>query len=137
MRLYQDVQDQAVLINCPPQLLPLAIDFQKYLVEMPFVPRPGTAPPQVIGKGLAEFLASLADRFVGHADPPDGHHLLDVAVTEAEAKIEPHTVTDDLSGEAVATVQCGGRVHGRCMHHQHACASTHCYLDNTLGDLPN
>ncbi len=73
--------------HCPPQILRVAIDFQKYLVEMPFVPRPGTVPPQVIGKGLAEFLPPLKDRFVGHADPPHGHHLLDVAVTEAEAKI--------------------------------------------------
>ncbi len=44
VRPYQDVQDQAVLINCPPQILRVAIDLQKYLVEMPFVPRPGTAP---------------------------------------------------------------------------------------------
>ncbi len=79
---------------------------------MPLVSGLCTTPAQVIGKGLAEFLAPLANGFVGDEDPPNHHHLLDVTVTQTEAEVEPHTVTADLSRETVTTVQCSGRAHG-------------------------
>src|SRR5713101_1332310 len=84
MRLYQNVQDYSVLINGTPQILPASINFEKDLVEVPFVSGPGTTPAQVIGKGLAELLAPLADRFVGHMDTANHHHLFNVAITQAE-----------------------------------------------------
>src|SRR6266850_5036325 len=99
---------------------------------MPLVPRPGTPPAQVIGKGLPKLLAPLPNRFVGDEDPADHHHLFNVAIAETAAKIEPDTVTDDLSGEAIATVQGGRRVHGTGFHHTCPRPSTDCYLDNTL-----
>jgi hypothetical protein len=33
------------------------------------------------------------------------HHLFDVAKTQAESKVQPHAVADDLRGEAMAFVR--------------------------------
>ena len=43
--LHQDVEDVIVLVNRSPQVMALAIDGQKYLVEMPFVPSPRPPAP--------------------------------------------------------------------------------------------
>ena len=36
-----------------------------------------------------------------HCDGALCHHLVHIAVTQSESKIQPHTVADDLGGEAV------------------------------------
>jgi hypothetical protein len=48
---------------------------------------------------------STADRFVGQVEPAFGKQLLDVAVAQGEADIEPNRVLDDGRREAVAAVQ--------------------------------
>src|SRR5699024_7692062 len=54
--LHQNVQDGAVLIDGPPQVLPLTID-DEHLVEMPLVPRLRAATPQLVGILLPELAA--------------------------------------------------------------------------------
>src|SRR5712691_2857051 len=125
-RLAAPIQHYAVLIDSAPEILWLAIDFHEYLIQMPLISWPRPASPQLVGKGLAKLLAPLPDRFIGDEHAADHHHFLDVAITEAEAEIEPHTVTDDFSGKTMATIQDSGRVHGNWMHHKHARPSIHC-----------
>jgi hypothetical protein len=50
--LDENIQDVAVLIDSPPQVMPFAIDRQKHLIQMPFVARSRAPAMQVIG--LAE-----------------------------------------------------------------------------------
>lgn len=45
-----------------------------------------------------------ADRFVGDRDPAWGEEVFDVAETEAEPKIEPHGVGDDVGRETISVV---------------------------------
>jgi hypothetical protein len=80
---------------------------------MPLITRLRLPPPQLIGVGLAEFQAPLANSFVGHPDPAGDEQLLDIAVTEGETEIEPDGVRDDLGGITVALVQ--SRIRG-CGH---------------------
>lgn len=87
---------------------------------------------QFIGKGPAELLAPLANRFVGDEHSASHYHLLNVAITEAEAEIEPHTVTDDLYREAVAAVQRNEGAHTVFIHHTLPRASMRCKVDNTV-----
>src|SRR3712207_6728637 len=52
--LHQDIEDVVVLIHGSPQVMALAVDGQKHLVEMPFVPRPRPSTPQLVGVILTE-----------------------------------------------------------------------------------
>jgi hypothetical protein len=85
--LDENIEDVAVLVHGPPEIVPFPIDSQKYLVQMLPVARTGTLPPEGIGRLLAELVAPLADGFVGHEDPPAEQQLLDIAVAEAEAVV--------------------------------------------------
>src|SRR5215510_13291416 len=46
--LHHDIQHVPILIDCPPQIVMLALDGQKHLVDVPLVPRLGTATPELI-----------------------------------------------------------------------------------------
>jgi len=85
VRLHQNIQHDAVLIDRTPEIVRLAIDFHEDLIQVLFVARPGPPPAQLIGKGLAELLAPLADCFVGHAHPADQHHFFDITITEPQS----------------------------------------------------
>ena len=50
------------------------------------------------------FKAQRADRLVGHVDTTLSEHVLDVAVAQSEAEIEPHGLLDDDARKAVAAV---------------------------------
>ena len=45
-----------------------------------------------------------ADRLVGYIDATLGEHILDVAVAQSEAEIEPDSLLDDDARKAVAAV---------------------------------
>src|SRR5262249_23109551 len=61
----QDIKDVPVLIDRPPQIVMLALDGQKHLIQMPLVTRPGTAAPQLVSVLLAKLVAPLPNRFIG------------------------------------------------------------------------
>ena len=66
--LNQDIQQIAVLVDSPPQIMLFAADFKKHLIEMPFVASLRTASTHLVGRVLAEFPAPLSNGFVGHRD---------------------------------------------------------------------
>src|SRR5450631_1302463 len=54
------------------------------------------------GNDPAELQSPAADRLVGHIDATLGEHILDVAVAQSEAEIEPDGLLDDDARKAVA-----------------------------------
>jgi hypothetical protein len=74
-------------------------------------PWPWPAATQTVGKALAEFLAPAPYGLVGDDDAPLGQKQFDVAQAEAEHVVQPHSMADDLRGEAVAVVRVGWRRH--------------------------
>src|SRR5262245_5687901 len=89
--LDENIQDVAILIDRSPQIMPLPLDRQEDLVQMPLVARAGTPATQLIGIGLAELPAPLADGLVGHDHATDEQKFFHIAVAETEAKVEPDT----------------------------------------------
>jgi hypothetical protein len=87
-----------VLINRPPQVVLLAIDRDEDLIEVPLVAEAWPPAAQLLGVGLPELAAPLADALLGHRHPALGQELFDVAVAEGEAEVEPDGVADDLRG---------------------------------------
>ena len=70
-RLDPDVEDVAVLVDGPLQILPTAVDRQEHLVEVPRVAGPGLAAARAGRVDGSELGAPLPDRLVGdgHAEP--------------------------------------------------------------------
>jgi hypothetical protein len=45
LALHEDVEPVAVLIDCPPQIVPFAVDAEKDFIEVPLITRSGAAMP--------------------------------------------------------------------------------------------
>jgi hypothetical protein len=62
-----------------------------------------------MGISLSKFPAPITHRLVGQEGAAFGHQLFDLPVTEAETKVQPGTIADDLCREPVAFIQVGRR----------------------------
>lgn len=60
--LDQDIENTALLIDRPPEIVPLAVNRKKYLVHMPLVSRPRALATQLVRVGLTQLTTPLADR---------------------------------------------------------------------------
>jgi hypothetical protein len=105
--LYQDVQDRPVLIYRPPEIVALALDRQKHLIQVPFVAWLRTSAPQLIGIGLPELPAPLADGLICDDDSTGKQHFFHIAVAQAKTEVQPDTMADDLGRETVVLVAVG------------------------------
>jgi hypothetical protein len=81
-----------------------AVDGDEHFVEMPPPVRPRPSSSQPARNDPAEFQNPAADRLVGYIDATLGEHILDVAVTQSEAEIEPNGLLNDDARKAVAAV---------------------------------
>src|SRR6266566_907234 len=103
--LHQNVKHDALLVDCPPQPVTLALDLELHLVQVPFVTRACTPSAQFRGVAGAELRTPGANRLVRDSYPPLGQQFLDVTQTQTEAEVEPHGVAADLCGIAIAAVR--------------------------------
>jgi hypothetical protein len=119
LALHQDVEDVAVLIDRPPEVMPLSTHRAKHLVEVPRVTRSGAPATPLICVRLAKFATPLADRFVRHTDAAGTQQFFDIPVAEAKPVVQSHAMTDDLGWEAVSlrAVRWGRYVHTTSMSH--------------------
>jgi len=128
--LDQDIQDVALLIDRPPQIVTFALDRQKYFIHLPLVTRPGAAAPELIGIVLSELAAPLANGFIGHAHAAFQQQLFNIAEAQAEVEVQPHRMAEDLYRKAVVLLVLSGRW---CVH---VATLTHCVgaqqVDNAL-----
>jgi hypothetical protein len=101
--LDQHVEDLALVVDGTPEIHPLAGDPHHHLVQMPAIARPRATLAQP-SRDRGTELQRPPHRFVGNVEPSLGQQLLDVAVAQGEAEIEPDRVLDDLRREAMAAV---------------------------------
>lgn len=104
-RLYQDVQHNPVLIDCPPEVASDAVDLEEDFVQMPFVAGLGTPSPQTVGILFAELFAPAPYSFIADHDSASGYHFFYIAEANTETEVEPNTRGDDLFREPVTTVR--------------------------------
>jgi hypothetical protein len=106
-RLEQDVDDLAVLVDGPPEVLALPANGHEEFVEMPRIAdRLGSVPkpPRI---GSTERLAPEPDGLVRHSDTALGEQVFDVAETEREPVVQPDGMTDDRGREPVPWIAHG------------------------------
>jgi hypothetical protein len=94
-------------------IIAVPIDGQGDFIEMPLVARSGASATSRIRIGLAKLSAPVPHAFVRQGDSTFRHQLLDIAIAEGEAVVQPHAVADDLGWESMTLVQIGGR---QCVH---------------------
>jgi hypothetical protein len=106
--LHEDVEHMIVLVDSPPQVMPLTLNGEKYLIQVPLVTRSRAPVTELIGVVLPKLPTPLADGFMGDGDATLEQQFFHVAVAQGEAIIEPDAMADDLAGEAVMFVSFGG-----------------------------
>src|SRR5262249_10144871 len=124
--LHQDIQDVAVLIHRPPQIVMVALDRQKHFIQVPLVPGPRTTTTELISVLLTKLVTPFADRLIGHCHSTFTEELFHVAEAQTEPEVQPHGVADDVHGKAVILRFYRG---GGCMH---AATLTHRVATNKL-----
>src|ERR1700674_1128271 len=72
---------------------------------MPAVARSPRSRAQPLSVGSAKLLRPVANGFVSNGDSALGLEFFDVPVTQAESKIKPSAMTDDLGRESTTVIQ--------------------------------
>ena len=80
---------------------------------MPAIARSRTAPSQSPNDRRSEFEHPTANAFVGEVEAPLGKQLLDIAIAQGEAKVQPHGVLDDDRRKTMPAI--GDRSHARSL----------------------
>ncbi len=74
----------------------LTIDLEKHFIQMPPVTRPRTSASQAVGVSLTKLATPTPNSLISESEAAHGHHLLNVAITNGEAAVKPHAMTNDL-----------------------------------------
>jgi hypothetical protein len=109
--LHQDVQHNAMLIHCAPQIVRYALDADKHLIEVPCIAGLRSTTAQSPGEIGTELQAPVPDALVGHRDATLGQDQLDVTQAETEHVIQPDCMTDDLGRKPMPGIRSGLECH--------------------------
>jgi hypothetical protein len=105
--LYENIQDVAILIDRPLQIMPFAVDVEKDFIEVPFITRSRAPAAELMGIRLPKFSTPRPHRLIGEDDAAFGHQLFNISVAQAEAEVEPDTVADNLCRKPMTLIQDG------------------------------
>ena len=83
------------MVDGTPQIHVLACDPNDHFVEMPAIARSRTAPSQAPSDCRSEFEHPTANALVRDVEAALGKQLLDIAIAQGEAEVQPHCVLDD------------------------------------------
>jgi hypothetical protein len=86
----------------------LAFDGQKHLIEVPFVARARTSPPQLVGIWLTKLAAPFTDGLISHHYTSLQQYFFHVTEAQAEPKVQPHGVADNFHREAMVLIWDSG-----------------------------
>ncbi len=93
--LNQDIKHFAFTIDSTPQIHALAIDGDKYLVEMPTSVRAGARPSQLVCISQTELHLPAPDALIGNVYAALGEHIFNIAKAEGKPEIEPDGVLNN------------------------------------------
>jgi hypothetical protein len=108
--LQKYINDLTILINCPSQRLPLAIDLDENLVDVKGVALALMLLFQAPGLFGSKVDAPEPDGLVANDDATFSQEIFDIPVAEVEAITEPDRVTDDCRRKPVTSVSIHGPI---------------------------
>ncbi len=102
--LDQDIQDVAILVHCPPQVVLLAFDPNENFIKAPSVTRSTLPGPDPLGVLMAKTKTPLADSLVSDVNSPTHKDFFDISEAEGKAVVQPHRMADDLAWVAKSMI---------------------------------
>ena len=109
--LHQDVQHDAMLVNCPPQIVQHAPNADEHLVQMPGVSRLRRRRRSRLAKSAPNFRHQCRMLSWVTTTPRSARISSTSRKAEAEDVIQPDRVTDDLRRKPVPGIRGALRVH--------------------------
>jgi hypothetical protein len=103
-RLHQNVDYVAILVDGTPEILQLAVDSKKDLVQVPVIAEPALSSLQLADIVCTELLTPPPNRFLGYENAPFRQKILDIPEAEAETMVGPDRITDDLGRKPITGV---------------------------------
>jgi hypothetical protein len=100
----QNIDDVPILIHCPPQIVALASDGDKYFINVSDIPEPSLFPAQRSSIGRSKLDAPVSDRLIGDGDTSLRKQILHIAKAECEPMIEPDGMADNFRGEPMTLI---------------------------------
>ena len=102
--LDQNLENEAVLVDCAPQPMCLTRDRDDDFIQMPFVAASRRTLADRVSEGLAEFLPPLAHRLAWHANSARSQPFLDHPQAQGKPEIQPDGMADNLRRKAMAAI---------------------------------
>ena len=103
-RLDEDTDDVAILIHRTPEILPMSLDGDEDLVQVPCVTETTLSTLQSASIFRSELYAPKSGRFVRDRDAALSEQVFDVSKAHAESVVEPDGVADDFGWESISVV---------------------------------
>lgn len=103
--LQQDIEFDAVLVDCTPQQIRFASQGDEHLVEVPRATRFAARHFHPMDKACTELLAPAANRLVADRHAALEQQFFDVAQTELEPEVPTHRVADDRRRKPMAVIK--------------------------------
>jgi hypothetical protein len=94
----------AILIDCPPEVMLLAIDLYEDFVNEERVAIASVLSFQAASIDSPELDTPKADRFTADRDTAFGENVFDISMAEIESIVEPDSIGNDIRREAMAFV---------------------------------
>ena len=98
------INDFAVLVDGPPQVVLFPADLHEHFIQKVSIAKSTMSTSQTSGKFRTEFIDPKSYRFVTDGDISLGWQILDISSTEIEAVVEPDCLLDDRRWEPMALV---------------------------------
>ena len=102
--LHEDVDDIALFVHGPPQILLPPVDLHKALVQISGLAHTASAAPQPPSVVEPERPTPLANCLIRDDHTAFGEEILDISEAQAETVVEPDGMTDDIRGISVSAV---------------------------------
>lgn len=105
--LDEEIQNLALIVNCPPEPMFAATDIDGHLIQMPARTWLRAALAQVARDKAPELQEPAPNRLVRDVDAAFGEHFLNVPERQREAGIDPDGMHDDRRRKAMALERDG------------------------------
>ena len=99
------IDDVSILVYGAPKVVTLAVDGDKYFIDVPIVTQPALTPFQCSPIARSKLEAPAPDRLVGDFNAALGKEILDITVAKTESIIEPDGIADDIRRETMTGVR--------------------------------
>jgi hypothetical protein len=100
--LHQNVKHDAVLVDGAPERMLFTVDPNEDLVQVPFVPGPGSAPAKIFRETRAKLQTPPPDALMRNKDAALRQEQLNISKPRAEHVVQPDRVADKLRWKTMA-----------------------------------